>query len=123
VEREFARWMRRAHRNLESAELDLARGYYEWACFKAQQAAELAVKALLRARGVAKGGRSVLKLIEAAERELSLQAPGEVREAAELDHFYILPRHPDVYDEGSPFEYFTESMARRALEHARRVIK
>jgi len=124
VEREFARWMRQARRNLESAELDLARGYYEWACFKAQQAAELAVKALLRARGVAKGGHSVLKLIEAAERELSLQAPGEVKEvAAELDHFYPPPRCPDVYDEGNPFEYFTESMAMRALEHARRVIK
>jgi len=73
---------------------------------------------------VAKGGHSVLKLIEAAERELSLQAPGEVKEAAaELDHFYIPPRYPDVYDEGSPFEYFTESMASRALEHARRVVK
>jgi len=95
VEREFARLMRRAHRNLKSTELDLARGYYEWACFKAQQAAELAVKALLRARGVAKGRRSVLKLIEVAEREPSLQAPDEVRETAEeLDHFYISPRRP-----------------------------
>jgi len=55
----------------------------------------------------------VLKLIEAAERELSLEAPGDVNEAAELDYFYIPPRYPDVYDEDSPFEYFTESMARR----------
>jgi len=59
VEREFARCMRQTRRNLELAELDLARGY-EWACFKAQQAAALTVKALLRARGVAKGGYSVL---------------------------------------------------------------
>ena len=121
--REYERWMRQALRDLEAAEADMERGFFEWACFKAQQAAEKAVKALLRAHGVVRGGHSVLKLLDVAREGLGVEAPGDVREAAaELDHYYIPPRCPDAYAEGSPFEYYTEEMARRAINLARRVL-
>lgn len=122
--REFDRWYRQAVRNLEAARGDLANGFYEWACFKAQQAAELAVKALLRARGVPRGGHSVLKLLEIAEAELGLQAPQELKEAAaELDNMYIPPRCPDAFAEGSPYEFFTRAMAERAIGNAERILR
>jgi len=123
VNREFERWIRQAIRNLESAKRDAGEGFYEWACFKAQQAAELAVRALLRAFGVLRGGHSVLKLLEVVAGELRVSVPREVLEAAaELDHYYIPPRYPDAYDEGSPYEYYTAEMANRAISHAEKVI-
>lgn len=122
--REFDRWMAQARRNLESAVHDMESGYYEWACFKAQQAAELAVKALLRAHGVLRGGHSVLKLLETVKSELRLDVSNELMEAAaELDNYYIPPRYPDAYDEGSPYEYYTKSMAERALKEAEAIVR
>jgi len=44
---EYERWTRSAVRTLESAERDAEHGDYNWACFKAHQAAEKALKALL----------------------------------------------------------------------------
>jgi len=43
--------MKQAEHTLRSIEADLGFGSYSWACFKAQQAAELAIKAMLRAMG------------------------------------------------------------------------
>ncbi len=41
-----ADWMNQAEGDLLHARNDVAGGYYEWACFSAQQAAEKAVKAV-----------------------------------------------------------------------------
>jgi len=45
-EGEFSRWMRSSTRTLESARRDLEAGDYSWACFKAHQAVEKALKVL-----------------------------------------------------------------------------
>ena len=49
---EYERWMKQAEKTLHSDFRDLEGEDYEWASFKAQQAAELAVKALLRGMGL-----------------------------------------------------------------------
>lgn len=41
-------WLSQAIRDLEKAGMDIKWGYYEWACFTAQQAAEKAVKSLFQ---------------------------------------------------------------------------
>ena len=43
-----ADWLRQARRDLENAEYELEGGFYEWACFLSQQAAEKAVKAVFQ---------------------------------------------------------------------------
>ena len=60
---EYERWMRQAEKTLRSALRDLEGEDYEWASFKAQQAAELAVKALLRGMGFAPIGHSITRLL------------------------------------------------------------
>ncbi len=60
---EYERWMKQAEKTLRSALRDLEGGDYEWASFKAQQAAELAVKALLRGMGFAPIGHSITRLL------------------------------------------------------------
>ena len=52
-EEEYNRWMKNAQTTLRSAINDKSSQFYNWACFKAQQAAEYAVKAYLR--GIGKG--------------------------------------------------------------------
>ncbi|MGB9740257.1 MAG: HEPN domain-containing protein [Candidatus Bathyarchaeia archaeon] len=44
---EYRRWISSSKEALDSARGDLERGDSNWACFKAQQAAEFVVKALL----------------------------------------------------------------------------
>ena len=64
---EFKRWFSQAENTLNSATHDLSSHDYNWCCFKCQQAAEYAVKALLRGLGQMAIGHSVLKLFEELE--------------------------------------------------------
>ena len=68
-EEEFLRWMKQAEHTLTSAQGDAAEGDYGWACFKAQQAAEYAAKALLRGLGLPAFGHSILGLVGEMEEQ------------------------------------------------------
>ncbi|MEW5988218.1 MAG: HEPN domain-containing protein, partial [Chloroflexota bacterium] len=61
-----ADWFRQAERKLASARWDIQGTYYEDACFAAQQAAELAAKALRQRQGHIELGHSVYHLLRAA---------------------------------------------------------
>ena len=43
-------WLAQAERDIGQAKASLRDGFYEWACFASQQAAEKAVKALIQSR-------------------------------------------------------------------------
>jgi HEPN domain-containing protein len=36
-------WLAQAERDLEHVQMDIEKGFYEWACFSAEQAAEKAL--------------------------------------------------------------------------------
>ncbi|WP_206206178.1 HEPN domain-containing protein [Thermococcus indicus] len=120
---EYERWMKQAGRTLSSARRDLEEGYYEWASFKAQQAAELAVKALLRGLGYAPIGHSITRLLRELRAE-GFSIPREILSMAmELDRNYIAPRYPDAYPEGAPFEYYSEDVAGELISYAEEIIE
>ncbi|ASJ10324.1 DNA-binding protein [Thermococcus sp. P6] len=122
-ESEYERWMKEARRTLKSAYLDLQQGYYEWASFKSQQAGELAVKAILRGLGLAPVGHSITRLFrELKDRGFGIPKTILYR-AMELDRNYITPRYPDAYPEGSPYEYYSEEIARELVSYAETIIK
>ncbi|NOZ88905.1 MAG: HEPN domain-containing protein [Crenarchaeota archaeon] len=115
--------MEAARATLSSAEADAERGDYNWACFKAQQAAELAVKGLLRGLGQPRYGHSVARLLLEAARLLSVEPPSDVIDCGKLlDKLYIPTRYPDAWSEGPPHFYFTRRDAAEAIECARRVL-
>ncbi len=58
MERSRERWVQ-AQADLEHARKSLEAGDYEWACFAAQQAAEVAVKAVLERKGAPRDMRCV----------------------------------------------------------------
>jgi HEPN domain-containing protein len=96
-------------------------GDFNWACFKAHQAAEFAVRGLLYGIERPARGHSVSKLLDAAKALLSvpkaLVEPGKF-----LDKFYIPTRYVDAWSEGAPFEYFTRGDAEAALAAAEKII-
>ncbi|MEM2925955.1 MAG: HEPN domain-containing protein [Candidatus Bathyarchaeia archaeon] len=114
--------MRQAKRDLENAEYELRGGFYEWACFLSQQAAEKAIKALFQRIGAEAFGHSVAGLLQRLPEQFKLRK--ELLEIAkELDKAYIPTRYPNVHPEGAPFELYTEDEARRLIGYAREIIR
>lgn len=116
---EWERYLSQAMHTIASARRDIEDGDYAWACFKSQQAAEMAVKGFIRGQGGLATGHSVLQLLNAATDEIPESL---TRCARELDKVYISTRDPDVYDAGSPHEYFDRPDALAHTECAGRII-
>jgi len=117
------RWIESAKRSLVSAEGDLKRGDYNWACFKAQQVGEMAAKALLHGLGLPAYGHSVSRLLsDLASRGVGVSAEG-MRSATVLDRYYVPTRYPNAWAEGAPHEYYAETDAEEALSHAEKVLR
>ena len=119
-EDEFKRWFNMDLATVRSAEGDLERGDYNWACFKAHQSAEFAVKGLLRGLGLSAYGHSVSALLAAAPTELKAHAV--VQQAKTLDKYYVPTRYPNAWAEGSPSDYYSREDASQAIGYANSII-
>lgn len=120
---EFARWMKQAEHTLESAKKDMVNGDFAWACLKAEQAAQFALKALVRGLGRPAFGHSVHRLVEQAERA-GIGVPAKIADAArELERHHIPSRYPDAYPSGSPYEFYREQDAHLAIGHTEAVLR
>ena len=115
-------WFREALEDLESAQILAEHGQYHHACFHAQQAAEKAVKAALRHFNTIMTGHSVTRLLEALRSRADV--PQQLMDDARvLDQYYIPPRYPNSFTEGSPADYYTRDQALRAIDAARRIVE
>jgi len=122
-EKEFDRWIRSSIKTIESSKKDLELGEYSWACFKAHQAAEKALKALLWGIGSPGYGHSLPKLIEYIIQQ-GIEAGEEIRMySIRLNKFYTATRYPDVWSEGIPEEYYTREEAEEAIEYAEKILE
>jgi len=115
-------WMDEAEGDLEHAKSDMERGYYNWACFSAQQSAEKAVKAVFQKLNAEAWGHSVADLLEELSkgREVSEKL---MNGALELDKAYIPTRYPNAHPSGSPRSRYTKEEAGRLIEHAEKIVK
>lgn len=117
-----ADWMAQAKRDLEHAAKDVRDGYFEHACFEAQQAAEKAVKAVYIHRHADAWGHRVAKLLESfSESEL----PGQdlIDDAKILDQMYMPTRYPNGFESGAPMDFFTKEQAEDAVSRAGKIIR
>ncbi len=120
--------MRRAEDLLDDAQDSLGAGKdllttQRWAkaCFMAQQAAELAVKAALNAMGKERRGHDIHRLLE----ELGQDTPDVlafIDDARILDQYYIPSRYMNAFAEGSARAHFTERQAKEAVAMAERIL-
>jgi HEPN domain-containing protein len=121
----FARaWFEQAEADLRAAELSLAGGAYEWACFQAQQAGEKALKAYLYTHGLTS---IVTHSLRRLLRECRTLEPSfeEVAEAGRLlDQHYIPTRYPNGLDEEvPPTRYYEKGDAETCLRSARSILE
>jgi HEPN domain-containing protein len=114
--------MDEAEGDLEHAKSDMEGGFYNWACFSAQQAAEKAVKAVFQKMGAEASGHSVADLLQELAKQH--QVPDELLDGAlELDKAYIPTRYPNAHPSGSPRSRYTKGEARRLIDHAEKIIR
>jgi HEPN domain-containing protein len=129
-------WIDEAEGDLEHAVSDVEGGFYNWACFSAQQSAEKAVKAVFQKMGAEAWGHSVADLLKELSRTQKipptplLQRGGTYQvsdelldEALELDKAYIPTRYPNAHPSGSPRTRYTKREAERLIEYAERIFK
>ncbi|NPA41804.1 MAG: HEPN domain-containing protein [Aquificae bacterium] len=117
-------WLRQAKRDLEKAQLDLEHGFYEWACFTAQQASEKAVKALYYSMNMEVRGRSLYKLLKTLSEMKGIEVDEELLHYARvLDRYYIEARYPNGFPEGYPAEFFDLKMAQEAVDAGRKILR
>ena len=114
-------WLNQALRNLEQAEDSARSNRHEWACFAAQQAAEMAVKGLHLSLGQEAWGHVVRRLLE--ELPAAASATTDLLEAARtLDVHYVPTRYPNGHAEGAPGEHYGPRQSSEAIDCARQII-
>jgi HEPN domain-containing protein len=117
-----ADWIQQASRDLESAKAQMKDGFYEWAGFIAQQAAEKASKAVYQKHSAEAWGHSLTHLLSGLREEMEI--PRESMEAAQsLDRYYMATRDPNGFVSGAPSDYFTEEDAGHAIGYSERIIR
>ncbi|MBI2821812.1 MAG: HEPN domain-containing protein [Acidobacteria bacterium] len=115
-------WMNQARGDLDHARHASEDGFYDWACFSCQQAAEKAVKAVFQSMGQEGWGHSVADLLRELDRSRSV--PQDlIRGALELDKAYIPTRYPNAHPSGAPRDLYTEDEASRLFQHAQRIVE
>ena len=115
-------WMDQAEGDLEHAKNDLRCGFYDWACFSAQQSAEKALKAVFPTLGGEAWGHSVYdSLLNLRDRE---KVDEELLDRAlELDKAYIPARYPNAHPSSSPRRRYTRNEAERMIRYAEEIFR
>lgn len=121
---EFSRWQSQAASAASVARIASEAGHFEWACFMAEQAAQIAVKGLLHGIGAEAWGHDLTVLATHAAEALGAAWPGDLADpAARLSRHYIPARYPDAHPSGPPSTHYLPSDAERALGDMSRLVE
>ena len=113
-------WFAQAERDLEQARDSRAAGRHEWACFAAQQAAEMALKALHISRNQEAWGHVVAQLLD----DLGIALPpGLTDKAKVLDNYYVATRYANGHPAGAPYEHYGPIQSEQAIAYAGEIIQ
>lgn len=121
--REGQRWLSQAERDLEAACYLDKGGYYEQACYQAQQAAEKAFKGLLYTRGERPGRSHSVSDLGHRCAQLEPDLASTATSASILDGFYMAARYPDALPSGIPAAVYQEEDSQEALTLASEVLR
>lgn len=114
---EFRRWRAEADAALRSARLQAGAELHNWACFAAEQAAQLAVKGLLHGLGRGPWGHDLVRLGEllAEVGEIPTAVADSLRR---LSRHYIPARYPDAHPSGPPGIHYGPADSAQAVADA-----
>ncbi|HEV8130803.1 MAG TPA: HEPN domain-containing protein [Acidobacteriota bacterium] len=121
---EAARWFQQALYDLKAVQWNVDGGFYDTACFLAQQAAERALKSFLYYTGARRAALLTHSLVAMVrDGKKSLAAMRELLpEARELDLHYIPSRYPNGLPSGYPHQFYEKPVADRAYVAAKRIV-
>jgi HEPN domain-containing protein len=115
---EFRRWRTEADRALRSARLQAREELHNWACFAAEQAAQLAVKGLLHGIGRGAWGHDLVHLGEMLG-DGEIDVPADLADRLRrLGRHYIPARYPDAHPAGPAGSHYGEADAAEAIGDA-----
>jgi len=117
-----ADWLRQSERDLEETKHSFKGGYYEWACFLAQQSAEKAVKALAEHEKIISWGHVISRILKEISQIIKFP-PNLLEKAKILDRYYIPTRYPNGFESGAPMDYYTKKDAVEAIKYAEEIIE
>jgi HEPN domain-containing protein len=121
--REFERWWEAAASARESAVLQAGSEHHHWACFLAEQAAQLATKGLLHGMGAGAWGHDLVELGSRVEAATGEELKEEIAGALQrLSRHYIPTRYPDAHPSGPPGIHYGAEDVRRALDDLAEVL-
>ncbi|MCS7287088.1 MAG: HEPN domain-containing protein [Anaerolineae bacterium] len=116
-----ADWLDQAQGDIALAKSAMGGGFYDWACFAAQQAAEKAVKAVFQKLRKEAWGHAVAALLEELSKEIFVP-PDLYEKALELDKAYIPTRYPNAHPWGAPRRLYTKAEAQRLIGYAEQIL-
>ncbi len=109
-------------RNLDQAADSAVAGRHEWACFAAQQAAEMAVRGLHLKCGQEAWGHVVRRLLEDLPEHVGV--PAELVEGARtVDLHYLPTRYPNGHEAGAPGEHYGPLQSTEAIRCAHQIVE
>ena len=120
---EAHRWFQQAFYDLKASRWNIQGGFYDTACFLAQQAGEKALKSLLYYQGARRAALLTHSLVEMV-REGGKKAKGItdlLDQARELDLHYIPSRYPNGIPSGYPHQFYSKKVAEQALTAAEKI--
>lgn len=119
---EFDRWRAEADRALAASRVQAEAGLHNWACFAAEQAAQLATKALLHGLGRGPWGHDLVRLGELALAAAD-EPPDDVLDAMRrLGRHYIPARYPDAHPSGTAASHYGEADSTEAIRDAEAIL-
>jgi HEPN domain-containing protein len=120
---EAKRWFQQAYYDLQAARWNIKGGFYDTACFLAQQAGEKALKSFLYyegARRIALLTHSLVEMIREGEKRVKSLAL-LLDQARQLDLHYIPSRYPNGLPSGYPHQFYGKKVAQEAVTAAEKI--
>lgn len=115
-------WLHQAEHNLQHAKDSRQLLTHDWACFAAQQAAEMACKALHLYCGQEAWGHVVADLMEELP-DTVIPDTKLIDKARVLDNYYIPTRYPNGHPAGSPADHYGPLQSDEAIKYAGEIIE
>jgi HEPN domain-containing protein len=117
---EARRWFQQAYYDLKATRWNMEGGFYDTACFLAQQAAEKALKSILYFTGSRRKAlmtHSTVEMVRESGKKIN-SLTELMNEARELDLHYIPSRYPNGIPSGYPHQFYGRKNADQALAAA-----
>lgn len=120
----FRVWLRQAQFDLNAAMISIKFGFYEWACFQAEQAAEKALKAIIVYHGKSAPKLHKLGVLVGIIKNLEPRLRGKHIEVEDIQSFTFTSRYPFLIPGNieTPHDYIQYKDADLCVAQAKKIL-